>query len=179
MKKLILLLSVCLSLFSCEMYVTPNRDVTLSGKYVVSKLDITNVDQNQTRDSLYLTGSTYVNPLLPKPFNSIQINRFYIHMDYSTIRMGLLGTNTYGQDIWKYPLPSNQDIFYRILNNNSYSSGYLQFDYLTDDGSSRRITFYIENDGHESLQLKSSGAWFDGKYGQKQVMTLYLTRVGP
>jgi hypothetical protein len=29
------------------------------------------------------------------------------------------------------------------------------------------------------VQLKSAGAWFNGKFGQKQVMTLSLTRVGP
>jgi hypothetical protein len=41
------------------------------------------------------------------------------------------------------------------------------------------MTFIIEDDGFETLQLKSSGAWFDGKMGQKQMMTLKLTRVGP
>jgi hypothetical protein len=61
----------------------------------------------------------------------------------------------------------------------TYSKGYLQFDYVTRDGSARTMTFYIEDDGIESLQLKSSGAWFKGKFGEKQVMTLYLTRVGP
>jgi hypothetical protein len=55
----------------------------------------------------------------------------------------------------------------------------MQFNYVTDDGSSRTITFLIEDDGVESLQLKSSGAWFNGKFGQKQVMTMSLTRVGP
>jgi hypothetical protein len=178
MKKLFLLLSICFLLFSCEAYVSPNSDVSLSGKYVVSKVDITNVDQNQTRDSLYLNGTTYNNPLLPKPFDNIQINRFYIHMDYSTIRMKQLGVTSTGQDIWKYGNHPNE-IFYRILNNTAYSFGYLQFDYITDDGSSKRMTFYIEDDGYESLQLKSSGAWFNGKFGQKQVMTLTLTRVGP
>lgn len=100
MKKLFLLLSVSFLLFSCEAYVSSNSDVSLSGKYVVSKVDITNVDQNQTRDSLYLNGTTYNNPLLSKPFDNIQINRFYIHMDYSTIRIKQLGVTqtvkTYG-----------------------------------------------------------------------------------
>jgi hypothetical protein len=41
------------------------------------------------------------------------------------------------------------------------------------------MTFMIEDDGMETLQIKSSGAWFDGKFGQKQVMTILLTRVGP
>jgi len=51
--------------------------------------------------------------------------------------------------------------------------------HFTDDGSMRTVTFFIEDDGFETLQLKSSGAWFNGKFGQKQVMTLSLTRVGP
>ena len=178
MKKLVLLLSFCFLLLSCEAYVTERSDVTLSGKYVVSKLEITNVDQNQTRDSLYLLGTTYDNPVSPKPFDSIPINHFYIHMDYASIRMKLLGVTQWGQDVWGYGNSPNE-IFYRVFNNNSYDSGYLQFDYITEDGSSRRITFHIENDGYESLQLKSSGGWFNGKYGEKQVMTMSLTRVGP
>ena len=44
---------------------------------------------------------------------------------------------------------------------------------------SNNKSFLIEDDGFESLQLKSAGAWFKGKFGEKQVMTLYLTRVGP
>jgi len=57
----------------------------LSGKYVVSKLEITNVDQNQTKDEIYLIGDTYVNNNLPHPFNNIKINNFYLHFDYSTV----------------------------------------------------------------------------------------------
>ena len=78
-----------LFLSGCEKFVLNNKDVTLSGKYVVSRLDITNVDQTQSRDSLYILGSTYKNKLIPPPFDSIKINRFYIHFDYSTIRMNI------------------------------------------------------------------------------------------
>jgi hypothetical protein len=145
---------------------------------VVSKLHITSVDQNQNPDSLYLLGSTYTNDAMPHPFNNIPINNFYIHMDYSTIRMKLLGVNDFGQDIWQYGTSPNE-IFYRVLNNNAYDLGYLQFDYITETGSVRRMTFHIEHDGFESLQLKSSGGWFSGELGEKQVMTMYLTRVGP
>ena len=167
-----------LSLSSCEKFVLETSDVTLSGKYVVSKLDITNVDQNQTRDSLYTLGDVYVNHLIPDPLDSIEINRFYLHFDYSTVEMNELGVSPSGRDIWEYGTSPNE-IFYRILSNNSYHSGYLQFDYQTIDGSVRTLTFLIEEDGIETLQLKSSGAWFKGKFGEKQVMTLYLTRVGP
>ena len=177
MKKIIFLL-VILLLVSCERYITELPTLTLSGKYVVTKLDITNVDQNETRDSLYLSGTNYVNNKLPKPFDSITINRFYIHLDYSTIRMKQLGVTPSGRDIWKYGNTPNE-IYYNTFGGTGYNSGYMQFNYVTDDGSSRTITFLIEDDGVESLQLKSSGAWFNGKFGQKQVMTMSLTRVGP
>lgn len=159
---------------SCEKYVTEISDLSLSGKYVVSKLEITNVDQNQTRDSLYTLGSTYQNKLLPYPFDSIRINRFYIHMDYSVISLDLRGVSPDGKDIWGLG-----PFFYRVLSNNSYSSGYLQFTYEPPMGGANTLTFLIEDDGFQTLQLRSSGAWFKGKFGEKQVMTIYLTRVGP
>lgn len=174
----IYLILVLFLLTSCEKFVLETSDVTLSGKYVVSKLDITNVDQNTNRDSLYTVGDTYVNSILPDPIDSIVVNRFYLHFDYSTVRMNQLGVNPTGRDLWQYGSSPNE-IFYRILSNNSYNSGFLQFDYVTSDGSARTLTFLIEDDGFESLQLKSVGAWFKGKFGEKQVMTLYLTRVGP
>jgi len=176
-KNLYLIILIFL-LTSCEKFALERSDVTLSGKYVVSKLDITNVDQNTSKDSLYTVGDLYVNSVLPDPFDSIEINRFYWHMDYSTIRLNELGVTPYGQDIWQYGM-SPDEIFYKILGNTTYSKGYLQFNYISKDGSSRTMTFYIEDDGIESLQLKSVGAWFKGKFGEKQVMTLYLTRVGP
>jgi hypothetical protein len=176
MKNIFLLLLLCFT--SCEKFSLEQSDVTLSGKYVISKIDITSVDQNTSQDSLYTVGSVYINPALPDPFDSIAINRFYWHMDYSTILLNNIGVTQGGRDKWEYGNKPDY-IFYQILGNTTYSSGYLQFDYFTRNGSSRRLTFYIEDDGIESLQLKSSGAWFKGKFGEKQVMTLYLTRVGP
>lgn len=164
-------------LIGCEQYVVETSDVTLSGKYVVSKLDVTNVDQSSEKDSLYLVGTTF-NSVMPKPFNSIKINRFYIHFDYSTIRINLLGVDQFGRDIWEYGNYPNQ-IFYQILNNNSYHEGHLKFIYESEPKKTNVLIFLIENDGIESLQLKSSGIWLRGKDGQKQVVTLYLTRVGP
>lgn len=172
--KIIYLFIISILLISCEKFVVSNSDITLSGKYVISKLDITNVDQNQTRDSLYTLGSTYINRSLPYPFDSIRINRFYLHMDYSVISLDLRGVTPDGRDIWGLT-----PIFYRVLSNNAYNNGYLQFTYEPPMGGANTLTFLIEDDGFESLQLKSSGGWFKGKFGEKQVMTLYLTRVGP
>ena len=178
MRRIVGILMFFALLSGCEKYVVEKSDVTLSGKYVISKLNVINVDQNQTRDSLYLMGSTYVNRKLPKPFDSIVIDKFYLHMDYSTIRINLLGVTSTGTDIWEYGKSPNE-IFYRVLGNNSYNNGFLQFTYVTSDGNAATMTFLIEDDGFESLQLKSEGAWFESEMGQKQVMTLGLTRVGP
>jgi hypothetical protein len=187
MRKLFLLL-VVLTLTSCEHYVTEFKDVTLSGTYVVSKLHVTNVDQNQSRDSLYLVGGTYINPNLPHPFNRIIINNFYINFDYSTIRINKIGVlpNT-GQDIWQYgssPLhptiqQNREHIIYYIGNRTPYYSGNIDFIYTPINSSNRRIVLGIEDDGLESLQLKTKGNWVSGPYGQNQMITFTLTRVGP
>ena len=176
MKKIILI--ILLFLTSCQFYVTEIKDVTLSGKYVVSKLEITNVDQNQIRDEIYLIGDTYVNNNLPHPFNNIKINNFYIHFDYSTVRMDLCGVTKSGEDIWGYGVSPNE-IFYKTFGTTPFHSGYLQYNYTSKNGGHVSMAFIIEDDGMETLQIKSSGAWFDGKFGQKQVMTMLLTRVGP
>ena len=76
MEKIFVVLGFLFLLTGCEKYVVEKSDITLSGKYVISKLNVINVDQNQTQDSLYLMGSTYINNNLPKPFDSIVIDNF-------------------------------------------------------------------------------------------------------
>ena len=164
MKKILLLTTIVLLLSSCIPYSLSYYDtktLTLCGQYVVSKLDATIVDQNQSKDSLYTIGSTYINPLLPDPFDTIQINRFYIHFDYDKIMLKF----DVIKNKWEY-----NEISYRIIGNNSLMNAYLQFDYVTTDSSYRTLTFLIEDDGLESLQLKSSGIWPIGKFGEKQVI---------
>lgn len=179
MRNLILILIVFLTLTGCQYYVFDSSDLTLSGKYVVNRLEITNVDQATTKDSIYRLGDTYLaKGYLPHPFDSIRINRFYLHFDYSTIRMNLLTTTPDGRDVWEYG-NAPYEIFYRIIGNYAFSHGYIQFTYINRYKQASNMTFLIEEDGFETLQLRSSGAWFNGKEGQKQVMTLYLTRVGP
>ena len=68
--------------------------------------------------------------------------------------MNLLGVNQSGRDIWQYGVSPNE-IFYRIFGNTAYHYGYIQFDYITKDNSSRTLTFMVEDDGLENLQLKS------------------------
>lgn len=175
MKKIIPL--ILLFLTSCQFYVTEIKDVTLSGKYVVSKIEVTSVDQSQPRSELFLIGDTYVNNNLVHPFNEIPINNFYIHFDYSTLRMDWIRTES-GRDIWRYGMSPNE-IFYRTFGTTPFHSGYLQFDYISKDGNPVSLKFIIEDDGLESLQLKSTGIWTNGQFGEKQVVTMSLTRVGP
>ena len=81
MKKILSLAIIVLSLSSCIPYSSSyynTKTLTLSGKYVVSKIDVTSVDQNQTKDSLYTIGTTYINKAIMAPFDSIPVNRFYI-----------------------------------------------------------------------------------------------------
>lgn len=178
MRKVMLLLLVSILFVSCEQYITEMKTVTLSGKYVISKMEVTNVEQKHSPDSLYLIGTTYINKNLPDPFDNITINRFYIHFDYTTVRMNLLGTLNSGRDYWQYGT-SPDDIFYRLFGQTPYHSGYIQYMYKSVKGEFPMVTFMIEDDGLTSLQLKSEGGWFKGQYGQKQVVTLFLTRVGP
>lgn len=175
MKKIVLFVVLLFS--SCQFYVTEIKDVTLSGKYVISKLEVTSVDQSNPRREIYLIGDTYSNDGLGHPFNKILINNFYIHFDYSTVRMDWIRTES-GRDLWGYGMPPNE-IFYKTFGTTPFHSGYLQFDYFSKDGSPRTLKFIIEDDGLETLQLKLSGAWFNGQFGEKQVITMQLTRVGP
>ena len=177
MKKTLLLILITNLFISCEKY-TVGTNLTLSGKYSLSLLDVTSVDQNTSRDSLYRPGTTYINHNLPHPFDSLIINRFYMHFTYSEVRLNQIGVAQEGRDIWQYGSSPNE-IFYNIYSNNSYNNGTIQFSYTTRDGSYRTMTFIVEDDGLESLQLKSAGSWSKGKFGEKQIMTFVLTRVGP
>ena len=177
MKRIFILFTIICLFVSCEKYST-GTNLSLSGKYVLTLLDVTSVDQNTSKDSLYRPGMVYKNKNLPHPFDSMIINRFYIHLTYAEIRMNLLGVTPEGRDMWQYG-DSPNEIFYRVYGNNTYNSGTLNFTYISRDKTPRTMNFLIEQDGFESLQLKSSGTWIKGEYGEKQILTMVLSRVGP
>lgn len=166
-----LFLLFLLTLTSCERYVTEISTLTLSGKYKLALLDVTGVDQTSNSDSTFRPGSIYINPSLPEPFDTIEINRFYIHLSYSEIKLNLLPSQD-DRDIWQFHTT------YQILNNNTYDLGYLRFTYFPTV-LAKTLIFHIEKDGLESLQLQSSGQWVRGRFGEKQVLTFVWTRVGP
>ena len=173
MKKIILILSVCLSLLSCEQYVTEISDVTLSGRYVVYQVDV--IRTNQTSQTF--VGGTY-NGNLPHPFNSISINNFYILLDGSGFNgfFKLVRLQPYQSNLWLYG--NNSDLFFRVVNNNAYNLGYLVLNYKPIGSETfKNLTFKIEEDGFEHLKLLHSGIY--DNQGQKTQIRLYLQREHP
>ena len=85
MKKIILILSICLSLLSCEQYVTEISDLTLSGEYRVTQVQVINSNGGIIQNYSY--GQTYTSNSLPHPFNNIVTNQFRIHFTYADVYM--------------------------------------------------------------------------------------------
>lgn len=178
-KSIITLLIFCiLFLTNCEKYVA-GTNVTLSGKYLITRVTIKSVDQNVTGDSVYRSGDVFIDnsPSTPKPFDSISVGQTFIHFDYMLINLRYIGVNPTGQDIWD----TRYQTYYRILGNNQFQEGYLQFTYndAAKTRTTQTCTFQITEDKLESLELVSSGKWPSYKFGEKKIMIMNLVRVGP
>lgn len=180
MKKTIIALLIFITLFfsNCEKYVS-GTNVTLSGKYLITRVTIKSVDQNVTGDSVYRSGDIFVDssPLTAKPFDSISVGRTFIHFDYLLVNLRYIGVDHTGQDMWD----SRYQTYYKILGNNQFQEGYLQFTYNDAEKTrtTQTCTFQITEDKLESLELVSSGKWPSYKFGEKKIMILNLVRVGP
>ena len=172
MKKLLFCLSL-FTLISCEKYVTEISDLTLSGRYVVSRIDVVNSNgNNQTFEGAQVYSGDY-----PHPFNNIPVNNFYMLFEGS----GFIGFFQLGRlqpfnlNQWLYG--NNKNLFFRVYGNNSYNHGYLALEYKPIGSTSNKIiTFLIEEDGFEHLKLLSSGIY---KNGIKTQIRLYLQREHP
>jgi hypothetical protein len=163
-------------LTSCEVYVTPETNVTLSGKYVVSKVRVQPVDQNLSSDTNYFTTDIFESQM-PYPFDSFMVDNFFVHFDYSTVHLNQVGVNPGGADMWEIG-----PHFYWVLNNSPYYPGDLQFTYAYYKSGYKfepTLTFSIEHDGLENLQIKSKGVWPSKEMGEEIVITFFMTRVGP
>jgi len=175
-KKLVIGTFLCLFLVSCETYVTECATPSLSGKYVIGKVDIHSVKQDVSRDTILLSTDLCKTPL-PYPFDSFYVDDLFIHLDNSSIRLNNLGVDGNGRDMWELG-PS----FYTIYNCTPFYVGDLQFKYeFVRDGQTFRptLTFFVVDDGVETLVLKSKGVWPSKEMGEKVDVTLYLFRVGP
>ena len=178
MKNLITCFFVLLSLTGCYKYET-GTTLTLSGKYVINRITIKSVDQNETGDSTYRHGDVFIDnsPHTPIPFNRIHVGYTFSHFDNVFVNLRYMGVNNHGQDLWD----TRYETWYRILGNNRWQEGYLQFSYndpvLTN--GNHTCTFQITEDKFESLELVSSGKWPSYKFGEKKILILSLLRVGP
>lgn len=181
MKRIIILPVLLLSLFfsSCEKYVA-GTTVTLSGKYVINRITIKSVDQNTTGDSTYRSGDVYIDTsrTTPIPFDRIKVGYTFIHFDYWSVNLRHLGIDPHDRkDIWD----TRYQTSYWIWGNNQWQSGYLQFTYtdVIKTNARHKYTFQITEDKFESLELTSSGIWPSYQFGEKKIMIINLTRVGP
>jgi hypothetical protein len=183
MKKLFLLLLV-LVLTSCEKYVTEISDVTLMGLYVVSEVEVISTDPQYSTSNSYHGGEVFQDNDLPVPFNYIKTNYFHINFFNNGFvgNFSMIWTNRTqpGQiPIWQYDTRYSQNYDgFRIIGNNSYNLGTIVLNY-TSSNQRQVMTFIIEKDGYESLQLLSSGMYPLGQYGESKKLRLYLTRIHP
>ena len=183
MRKFILFIPILGFFVSCEKYTTNISDLTLSGKYVVSKMSIITTSHAITKDSTYLSNTIFRDSTLPHPFNYVKVNDFYIHFDYASIRMNWMLRTTTGslRDMWQYGEAPNEIFYNRVpYSYNAYDLGKIQFEYMpVNEKSYRRITLHIDSDLPESLQLSGLDFAPYGKNGPEYKIIFSLTRVGP
>jgi hypothetical protein len=181
MKKYILLLLPFL--FSCEKYVVEISDLTLSGEYVVTEVQVINSNGGVVQN--YNFGQTYSNNSLPHPFNNIKTNRFRIHFTYSEVYMSK--EVQLANDIWDWEYGRNKQysnkgiLYYRIpYSYDSYTLGKFDFNYIPKNESSyRRVVFSVISDLPESLQLSGLEHAPHQQNGPHYTLVLKLIRVGP
>lgn len=180
MKKILIILSFLSS--GCIKYTTEISDLTLSGKYVVSKVTVIQTSQVNSKDTTYLSGQIFKNKSLPDPFDSIVVDNFYLHFDYSSIRMVWKDRMQNGQrDRWEYGESPNEIFYSRVpWSYDAFTLGKIQFDYKPNDMNSyRKIILQVDSDLLESIQLSGLDFAPYGKDGPHYRLILSLNRVGP
>lgn len=166
MKKIALLLFFAIT--SCEVYQEPKM-LSLSGEYIVDRITINSTENSTKSNGLtYNPGDVYINPDDIFPMDNIKVGFTRWHLDYSIISF-FPYQNQSGRTIWQ------RQYYYDIVNHNSiYDLGYLKFQV---NGSIR--IFKILDDADESLTLRTTGLWPYSNIGPNQLVTIYLTRIGP
>ena len=176
MKKLLFLL-ILFFLSSCEKYVTETSTITLSGKYLLQKLSVVQIENPTDSIRNFVVGDMVINKFLPDPFDTLKVGAFYMDFNYSDLRMNYL-RRTNERDVWEYGMSPNEIFWTRIpFSFDAYTFGKITFMYLPKDESSyRKIILSIDSDLAESLQL--SGLDFSpyGKNGPKYRYVFHLKR---
>ena len=176
MKKLSFFL-ILFMLTSCEKYVTETSTITLSGKYLLQKLSIVQIENPTDSIKNFVVGDMVINRFLPDPFDTIKVGAFYMDFNYSDLRMNFL-KRTNERDVWEYGMSPDFIFYHRVpLSFDAYTFGKITFVYLPkDEKSYRKIILSIDSDLAESLQL--SGLDFSpyGRNGPKYRYILHLKR---
>jgi hypothetical protein len=176
MKKLSFFLMLFM-LTSCEKYVTETSTITLSGKYLLQKLSIVQIENPTDSIRNFVVGDMVINRFLPDPFDTIKVGAFYMDFNYSDLRMNFL-KRTNERDVWEYGMSPDFIFYHRVpLSFDAYTFGKITFVYLPkDEKSYRKIILSIDSDLAESLQL--SGLDFSpyGRNGPKYRYILHLKR---
>lgn len=176
MKKLSFFL-ILLMLSSCEKYVTDTSTITLSGKYLLQKLSVVQIENPTDSIRNFVVGDMVINRFLPDPFDTLKVGAFYMDFTYSDLRMNFL-RRTNERDVWEYGMSPNEIFWSRVpFSFDAYTFGKITFMYVPkDENTYRKIILSIDSDLAESLQL--SGLDFSpyGKNGPKFRYVFHLKR---
>ncbi len=167
MKHFVFLYFILLGLSSCVKYEEPTL-VSLPGEYIVDKITITPIDGEELIDSIYLPGTTFLNPNEDIPLDSIDVGFKKWHFDYSVVSFNK-EINGWGQSEW------TQQYFYNLIPSwTVYDLGYIDINL-----NGKRLIFKIIDDSAESLTLRTTGRWTFINSWEEKSITLHLTRTGP
>ena len=176
MKKLSFFL-ILFILSSCEKYVTETSTITLSGKYLLQKLSVIQIENPTDSIKNFVVGDVVINRFLPDPFDTLKIGAFYMDFTYSDLRMNFL-RRVNERDVWEYGMSPDYIFYHRVpLSFDAYTFGKITFMYNPkDENTYRKIILSIDSDLAESLQL--SGLDFSpyGKNGPKYRYVFHLKR---
>jgi len=167
MRHLVFLYFIMLGLSSCVRYEEPTL-VSLPGEYIVDKITITPIDGEELIDSIYLPGTTFLNPNEDIPLDSIDVGFKKWHFDYSVVSFNK-EINGWGQSEW------TQQYFYNLIPSwTVYDLGYIDINL-----NGKRLIFKIIDDSAESLTLRTTGRWTFINSWEEKSITIHLTRTGP
>ncbi len=164
-------------LTSCEKYVTETSTITLSGKYLLQKLSIVQIENPTDSIRNFVVGDMVINRFLPDPFDTLKVGAFYLDFNYSDLRMNFL-RRTNERDVWEYGMSPDLIFYHRVpLSFDAYTFGKITFVYLPkDEKSYRKIILSIDSDLAESLQLSGLDFSPHGRNGPKYRYVFHLKR---
>jgi hypothetical protein len=164
-------------LTSCEKYVTDTSTITLSGKYLLQKLSIVQIENPTDSIKNFVVGDMVINRFLPDPFDTLRVGAFYLDFNYSDLRMNFL-RRTNERDVWEYGMSPDFIFYHRVpLSFDAYTIGKITFVYLPkDEKSYRKIILSIDSDLAESLQLSGLDFSPHGRNGPKYRYVFHLKR---